>query len=115
MYSDQAPTYNRYTLPGKRGTTEQVNEILIHRHKRLQQSISQSDSGQSQKKVYLTFSLYSSSSVVISSYLEAFFPGLETGLYALFFFFLNQLLSRQALPVEVESLIYPCYKLLLIQ
>ena len=75
MYFDQAPTYNRYTLPGERGTTEQVKEILIHRHKSLQQSLSQSDSDQSQKEVYLTlFSLYSSSSVVISSYLESFLP-----------------------------------------
>lgn len=114
MYSDQAPTYNRYTLPGKRGTTEQVKEILIHRHKSLQQSLSQSDSDQSQKKVYLTFSLYSSSSVVISSYLEAFLPWTRNRIICTFFFF-NQLLSRQALPVEVESLIYPCHKLLLIQ
>lgn len=75
MYFDQAPTYNRYTLPGERGATEQVKEILVHRHKSLQQNLSQSDSDQSQKEVYLTlFSLYSSSSVVISSYLEYFLP-----------------------------------------
>lgn len=116
VYFDQAPTYNKYTLPGERGTTEQVKEILIRRHKSLQQSLSQSDSDQSQKEVYLMlFSFYSSSSVVINFYLEDFLSCTRIRITWTFLYFFNQLLSRQALPGEVESRIYTCHKLLLIQ